>query len=115
MPRSTELATVLAAIFAAAGGLLAAPAYAAPADEAAPMLAVDPTLGGGTDHYEPTLSQTQIKPAGIGQDDPTPEAPAESAQAVSGEIIKVPGKAEREKGEKIEVLKPGETNTAPTK
>ena len=94
MPRSTELATVLAAIFAAAGGLLATPAYAAPADEAAPMLAVDPTLGGGTDHYEPTLSQTQIKPAGIGQDDPTPEAPAE---LTSGEKAEALGAADQAK------------------
>lgn len=45
----------------------------------------------------------------------TPEAPAESAQAVSGEIIRVPGKAERERGEKIEVLKPGQTNEVPAK
>jgi FKBP-type peptidyl-prolyl cis-trans isomerase len=34
----------------------------------------------------------------------------EGTQVVSGEIIKVPSKADLEKGAKIEVIKPGETN-----
>jgi FKBP-type peptidyl-prolyl cis-trans isomerase len=38
-------------------------------------------------------------------------APAnETSQAVSGEIIKVPSKAELDKGAKIEVIRPGQTN-----
>ena len=36
--------------------------------------------------------------------------PAESNQAVSGEIIKVPSAEEIKKGAKIEVIRPGQTN-----
>lgn len=36
--------------------------------------------------------------------------PAESSQAVSGEIIKVPSAEELKKGAKIEVIRPGQTN-----
>ncbi|MEO5802234.1 MAG: FKBP-type peptidyl-prolyl cis-trans isomerase [Verrucomicrobiota bacterium] len=36
--------------------------------------------------------------------------PAESSQAVSGEIIKVPSADELKKGAKIEVIRPGQTN-----
>ncbi|MEO6035475.1 MAG: FKBP-type peptidyl-prolyl cis-trans isomerase [Verrucomicrobiota bacterium] len=39
-----------------------------------------------------------------------PPTPVESSQAVSGEIIKVPSKAELDKGAKIEVIRPGQTN-----
>jgi FKBP-type peptidyl-prolyl cis-trans isomerase len=39
-----------------------------------------------------------------------PKPQPETAQAVSGEIIKVPGQKEREQGAKVEVIKPGQTN-----
>ncbi len=41
--------------------------------------------------------------------------PVESNQAVSGEIIKVPSKAELDKGAKIEVIRPNQTNQAQPK
>ncbi|MGI8964678.1 MAG: FKBP-type peptidyl-prolyl cis-trans isomerase, partial [Limisphaerales bacterium] len=41
-------------------------------------------------------------------------APDESVHAVSGEIIKVPSKAELDKGAKIEVIQPGSTNSSAT-
>ena len=41
-----------------------------------------------------------------------PPVPSEASQAVSGEIIKVPSAEGLKKGEKIEVIRPDQTNTA---
>ena len=87
MPRSTELATVFAAILAVAGGVLAQPALAASAAEPAPTLAVDPTVGTGTDHYETDLSQTLIKPSGLSQEDPDGEPPAELTSSQKAQAL----------------------------
>lgn len=46
----------------------------------------------------------------LGVKEPPKPSTNDATQAVSGEIIKVPSKAELDKGAKIEVIRPGQTN-----